>query len=651
MRLIDVRDCSLVEVNGPDDYPYAILSHTWSKTGEVTFDDMKDLNVARAKSQWYKIVRTCDRAESHGLFYVWIDTCCIDKSSSAELTEAINSMFQWYKKAARCYAYLSDLPASTNGDAASALAKDQLRACLGRCLWFSRGWTLQELIAPKVVMFYDGSWAFRGTKADLQYDLSHITDIDVSVLANSEELSTIPVARRMSWAARRKTTRPEDIAYCLLGIFGVNLPLIYGEGAKAFIRLQEAIAQSTNDLSLFAWSQYELNPSLIQDYYGVLAPSPEHFSSCRRLELIADPLRHDAHLFSITNRGVEFQTSLKMDTTEKDYLMHLYCRDAAVQRPKGRFGMIAIRLVKTSSGFVRHCADTVFVDDDEATTSPPSDTSSRWDPFMRPVHVPRVISPVESRRLRGRLHEAFKFEVVTPPGVTCELVTRNPSLPNASRDPGLLRPSYWDPVESVFLTEGYEYFTGILYIIFSERPDYPLVVLCGLMPQNNRTGTSQNVDGRAAPQLGAWVALHPPPRSRWSSGCAPSTRTGDRIGDLEHLLSQETEMHYPRFLARLGQAIRAIVISGKVLPTMAALEHRQRRPGRKEGSADAALAVRLVKVSVTSTAERMHKVKISLKGSFVDPPEASKPESVRGIHEACFRYKEVWDDYPTTFQK
>ncbi|KLU89729.1 hypothetical protein MAPG_08698 [Magnaporthiopsis poae ATCC 64411] len=628
MWLINVQDYSLLEVNGPDDYPYAILSHTWDAAGEISFHDMTDLNVARAKGGWPKVIQTCALARGHGIAYAWIDTCSINKSNSAELTEAINSMFQWYKKASRCYAYLSDLPASPNGDPTSQRARDQLRADLGRCRWFSRGWTLQELIAPKVVEFYDSGWGYRGTKADLRYEITRITDVDVSVLSNSEELLTVPVARKMSWAAKRVTTRLEDTAYCLLGIFGVNMPLIYGEGAKAFIRLQEVIAQSTNDLSLFAWSEDEEKPSL-PSYYGVLARSPQQFASCRRLELIADPLRHDTQFFTITNRGVEFQTSLKMDYANGDYLMHLYCRDAAVQLSKGRSSMIAIRLVKTSSGFARHCAGRISVDDDDTTISSANGASRSWDPFMRPVHVPEVITRAESVHLGRRFNEAFRFGVDAPPGVTWEMATHNPSLPRAGRDPASLRPSYWDPAMSVFLTESYQYFTGLLYITFSSRPEEPFAVLCGLMPRGIPLSTSKDVESSSSEAgVNAWLALHPPPCPWWKGGFAPSTHA-------EYQISQITDMHYPHLVARLGQTVRAMLSGGEALPSKAMMKYRK-KGGPEEGSEVALPACyRLVSISgktkKTGT-ERIHDVLISLREQ-IGPAEASRLWSVGAVDE------------------
>ncbi|PMD20384.1 HET-domain-containing protein [Hyaloscypha hepaticicola] len=240
MWLLNTTSLELEFFMSSEDHPYAILSHTW-EDGEVSFQDMQSLPNARTKKGFSKVIETCRLARQWDLSYAWIDTCCIDKSSSAELTEAINSMFNWYKKSAICFAFLSDLSASED-----EVQKNEL----WRCRWFTRGWTLQELIAPEKVEFYDQRWQWSGTKQSLQQELSAITGIDLEILEDSNLLSTIPVARRMSWASRRKTSRVEDRAYSLLGLFDVNVPLIYGEGPKAFIRLQEEIMKQNNDLSL-----------------------------------------------------------------------------------------------------------------------------------------------------------------------------------------------------------------------------------------------------------------------------------------------------------------------------------------------------------------------------------------------------------------
>ncbi|KAJ8106240.1 hypothetical protein OPT61_g9667 [Boeremia exigua] len=244
--------------------PYAILSHTWGNA-EVTFEEVHHLRSLAGVGAW-KIRQTCIQALQDGLQYAWVDTCCIDKKSSAELSEAINSMFRWYKEAAVCYACLedADLQAANIKDLEGAYIKEpngRLRSphnvidYLQRAdiRWFTRGWTLQELIAPQTIVFYDKAWRMIGTRDSLRGLLSEITGIYEGVLRGRLDLDTFSVGERMSWAAKRTTTRTEDMAYSLLGIFNINMPLLYGEGEKAFARLQEEIMKDNNDQSLFAW--------------------------------------------------------------------------------------------------------------------------------------------------------------------------------------------------------------------------------------------------------------------------------------------------------------------------------------------------------------------------------------------------------------
>lgn len=230
---------------GPE---YAILSHTWGRK-EVTFQDMGNLKTARLLEGFSKIKRCCKVARELGYEWVWIDTCCIDKSSSAELSEAINSMFSYYNAADRCIAYLSDVP-FLGLDTAHDPAFEKSR-------WFTRGWRLQELIAPMNLTFYAKDWSEIGEKKLLLNRLSAITSIDANVLERpwTRQGYRLCIAQRMSWASRRETTRGEDMAYCLMGIFDVNMPLLYGEGEKkAFRRLQGEISKNSDDPSLFAWT-------------------------------------------------------------------------------------------------------------------------------------------------------------------------------------------------------------------------------------------------------------------------------------------------------------------------------------------------------------------------------------------------------------
>jgi hypothetical protein len=273
---------------------YAILSHTWGK-GEVSFQDIKDLEKAKKMKGFAKIASTCEKALEQGLFYAWVDTCCIDKTSSAELSEAINSMFKWYGSSKVCFVFLEDFAPGAGGVDEETLPK---------CRWFGRGWTLQELIAPHNVHFFDSEWNFYGEKKNLVDLLHRITRVDCDVLWDPCNLQHISVAKRMSWASDRKTTRPEDLAYCLLGMFDVNIPLLYGEGDKGFIRLQEAILQRSSDLSLFAW---------VKDsrfgWCDLFASSPKHFSQCSTVKRTCDKAVPEP-LIVIGNIGIQVTTSL-----------------------------------------------------------------------------------------------------------------------------------------------------------------------------------------------------------------------------------------------------------------------------------------------------------------------------------------------------
>ncbi|KAK0644599.1 heterokaryon incompatibility protein-domain-containing protein, partial [Cercophora newfieldiana] len=250
MRLINTRTLKLDQFLGRAP-PYAILSHTWGNE-EVSLQDFcSETRRARMKG-FAKIQAACQEAERHRLSHIWVDTCCIDKTSSAELGEAINSMYKWYQSSAVCFAYLEDVPVAESKTNITTSASKSLDPAFAKSRWFTRGWTLQELIAPQRLHFYDLAWNKVDEKSKITAELQAITGIDEMVLqgAPPEEVS---VGRRMSWAASRQTTRQEDVAYSLFGIFNVNLPLIYGEGEKAFLRLQEEILKQIDDHTLFAW--------------------------------------------------------------------------------------------------------------------------------------------------------------------------------------------------------------------------------------------------------------------------------------------------------------------------------------------------------------------------------------------------------------
>jgi hypothetical protein len=221
---------------------YAILSHTWEADDqEITFHDL--MNHLGCSKKGYRKIQFCgEQAKRDGLQYFWVDSCCIDKSSSAELQEAINSMFRWYRDAAKCYVYLSDVSTGKHSRSSERLWEVAFR----QSRWFTRGWTLQELLAPQSVEFFSRDGKRLGDKDSLEQQIHEVTGIAVQVLQGGP-LSQFSDDERRSWAAKRETSIEEDQVYCLLGIFDVYLPLIYGEGKKnAFRRLQDEIDRRSN---------------------------------------------------------------------------------------------------------------------------------------------------------------------------------------------------------------------------------------------------------------------------------------------------------------------------------------------------------------------------------------------------------------------
>lgn len=274
MRLLHIETLELKEFFGEEVPPYAILSHRWDKS-EVSFTEMREKRNMEGHPGMAKIQGFCNFARTwmprermiaadgswstkllEPVEWGWLDTCCIDKSSSAELSEAINSMFSWYKDSTYCCVYLADVPPIR-----------QRGQVFGESEWFRRGWTLQELLAPSSVLFCNSIWQLMGHKCEhvhllcqdygegpsLNEHITVATKISLCYLDGSKKYNKASIACRMSWASTRKTTRVEDIAYCMLGIFDAHLTPMYGEGTNAFRRLQEEIIRRSNDQSIFAW--------------------------------------------------------------------------------------------------------------------------------------------------------------------------------------------------------------------------------------------------------------------------------------------------------------------------------------------------------------------------------------------------------------
>ncbi|KAF2827152.1 hypothetical protein CC86DRAFT_207501 [Ophiobolus disseminans] len=248
MRLLQLRDdgeFSLVEYFRNNIPRYAILSHTWGRDQEeFTFENIEK-GTGKNKAGYRKVHFCGMQAAKDGLEHFWVDTCCIDKKSSAELTEAINSMFRWYQNAARCYVYLSDV--SVSGSVKDDEFSRRWKPAFKRSRWFTRGWTLQELIAPTSVEFFSKEEQRLGDKQSLDQTLHEITGIAIQAFRGTP-LSHFSVNERMSWAKNRRTKREEDEVYSLLGIFNINMPSTYGEGREeALTRLQKNLKEKEKE--------------------------------------------------------------------------------------------------------------------------------------------------------------------------------------------------------------------------------------------------------------------------------------------------------------------------------------------------------------------------------------------------------------------
>ena len=333
---------------------YAILSHCWGDD-EVLFDDLRNgaTEATRQKQGFPKVQRSCNQARADGFEYIWIDTCCVDKSSSAELAEAINSMYHWYERSEICYAYLSDMPSVMQ----PVLESFSSASLFERCRWFRRGWTLQELIAPRKVFFFDQDWEPIGSKDSLKAVISDITRIPESILDHEDSVLSVSVANRMSWAAGRETTRIEDRAYSLLGLFNINMPLLYGEESKAFRRLQEEIIKSTYDLSILVWEMPPSTKPEISEQFAcrLLAESPDDFArgDCCPYPLKGSSIRQE---YVISHLGMKLKAKLfsrhDVDSdgdVEEQFILPLGMRGGIINR----MDIVGVSL--------RLCSDSTFV--------------------------------------------------------------------------------------------------------------------------------------------------------------------------------------------------------------------------------------------------------------------------------------------------
>jgi hypothetical protein len=372
MRLIHTKTKTLMEFESTEAPPYAILSHTWSGA-EITYQDLINARKAGKEAGYAKLENGCRVAAAAGFEFFWLDTCCIDKTNMVELSEAINSMFQWYKRAGICFAYLADVTANDHPLEAGS--------CFFRSRWFRRGWTLQELLAPSEVIFLASNWTELGSRTTFDTTIEEITGIPSYFLLGND-LEHACVAMRMSWASNRETTKAEDIAYCLLGIFDIQMPLLYGErAAGAFRRLQQKIMETSDDQTIFAWTTDSVHTPLhdasARQTFSMLAHSPAWFS-CARDFIEAKSLDVPGYLEGIrtptvfNNKGLHLSLPIILSSKEpRSVLAILNCSDYGKEKEE----RIAIRLhdVSTNGGrYVRveqHRLEVVSVSDIKASAA------------------------------------------------------------------------------------------------------------------------------------------------------------------------------------------------------------------------------------------------------------------------------------------
>ncbi|KAF5363082.1 hypothetical protein D9758_012628 [Tetrapyrgos nigripes] len=395
---------------------YVILSHTWEDE-EVTFQDIQNIATladtcngrqltfddiraflppAQLKKGYTKVVQACVRARNSAFDWIWIDSCCINKESSAELSEAINSMYEYYENAVVCYVYLFDV--------SGMLHPKNPESDFKRSKWFTRGWTLQELLAPKFIAFFGRDWTKIGTRWSLRDLISVVTTIPVDVL-EGRSIDEYSVAQKMSWAAHRQTTRPEDEAYCLMGIFGVSMSPIYGEGGeKAFMRLQREIIRISDDRSIFAWISEEGERG-----GGILARSPSEFRYSGRVQASntdAISIGNSPSSYSFNNNGLHIHLPLEPRYRSDVSLASLNC-----QTIDGSYVFIYLR--RTTGGYYVRCDSEAVV----LRSAPP---------LLDDVRELTVREPPMLRKSRTRITTAGKKVVSLLPSAQHFVCSRPP---------------------------------------------------------------------------------------------------------------------------------------------------------------------------------------------------------------------------------
>jgi hypothetical protein len=448
MRLIHTSSFNQSAFFGDTIPRYTVLSHTWGSE-EVTFQDYSALDLYNegALRGYLKIRYLCEQARRYECDWAWIDTACIDKTSSAELSEAINSMMSWYRSAAICYAYLDDVTDMSN---------------FKESRWFTRGWTLQELLAPQLVKFYGKDWKDLGTKSTLATEIFTVTKIHKVVLETPEVMDQFSIATRMSWAARRETTRVEDIAYSLLGIFNVNMSPIYGEGIRAFIRLQQEIIKTSNDESIFAG-----NKMVSSGTFNGLASAPSMFASDRETVPLGGLGSREP--FSMTNKGLFIHLHLWKD----DRFSHWGIFNCRFQHSFDGKVAIPLLMIKDNSGiavfFRKHGPPRLFTNSEASSAD------------YIPIHIRQQSNP--------KFKELQRFLYIVECNKSLRGLGYKVSAPDANKGS-----SFWNSnsqiSEVVYTQASYEiYYNRIIVNLLFQREDkHAFIITVVEEPQRQRAG-------------------------------------------------------------------------------------------------------------------------------------------------------------------
>ncbi|GAB7360740.1 hypothetical protein MBLNU230_g0614t1 [Neophaeotheca triangularis] len=343
LHLINVKTLQLESFSAPGP-SYAILSHTW-EGAEVSYRELRR-RPAIHKEGYAKIQGACLQALRDGLNYLWVDTCCINKSNNAELAESITSMFKWYKSASICYVYMRDVRANVklqlaDADIQQVVPGSSLQKTLSAfqdSRWFTRGWTLQELLASPRIIFFGSDWCELCSLGDVASYVSFTTKVPVEALNHQKPLKEYSAAQKISWMAERTTTRLEDMTYSLFGICDVSFSANYGEGAQAFRRLQQKILMK-GDLSVLAWQ-----PS--RDTSELFATSPTDFLGKGWIE--PRPLQSGGPELSLSSAGL---IGYMLLSTELDGIVTAFLGFGVQECPEQSVGIFLRKIDDTVSEY------------------------------------------------------------------------------------------------------------------------------------------------------------------------------------------------------------------------------------------------------------------------------------------------------------